>query len=93
MDMFYKKKLPEKALSADLRVKEAPKAVGQAQPKELSFARLGLAVGFLVLLLVAGLAASHFKIDPWDSVLPSVFQLLVGAVIGAVIGEKIGAAA
>lgn len=58
--------------------------------QELSLGRLGLAVGFLMFLLVAGLIASVYKIQPWNSVLPSAFQLLVGAVIGAVIGEKIG---
>ena len=57
---------------------------------ELSIGRLVLAVGFLVFILIAGLFASKYHIQPWDNVLPSSFELLVGAVIGSVIGEKIG---
>ncbi|MDX1532055.1 MAG: hypothetical protein R3362_11065 [Rhodothermales bacterium] len=63
----------------------------RTQP-ELSLARLGLAVGFLVLILVLGIVTSIHEIDPWDDVLVSTFQLLVGAVVGAIIGEKIGLA-
>lgn len=73
-----------KAVASPVRGSGGPSSL------HLSLPRLALAVGFLVILLVVGLIASVYKIQPWDTVLPSAFQLLVGAVIGAVIGEKIG---
>ena len=66
------------------------KSQGKSGEAVLSVWRLGLAVAFLVILIIFGLYSSSKGIEPWDSVLPSSFQLLVGAVIGALIGEKIG---
>jgi NhaP-type Na+/H+ or K+/H+ antiporter len=90
MGLFYNLVAPSTAVNLHKKSGETALAPSTPAKQQLSLARLGLAVGFLVVILAVGLIASAYKIEPWNSVLPSAFQLLVGAVIGAVIGEHIG---
>ncbi len=58
-------------------------------PPEMKWERVWIALAILGVLLGVGIWCSMNKIEPWNSILPGIFEIGIGGVFGILLGENV----